>query len=125
MKKCTDKKALHFSHFKIGTSKNTLPGRQNIPSHSILCPKQYYSNLESNMIRHFRQVHVKRQLKCCGTHILFCKYCEVPNRGTDSSSRNNHYHCLQCHKPCDNRWTLGVHLVAKHNFSDTDVESLY
>ena len=69
--------------------------------HCILCLKQFYTNVKGNMLRHFCRVHVKRQLKISGTQILFCKCCEVPNRGTDQSSQNSHYHCLICHKPCD------------------------
>ena len=81
-KKHTNKNSMYFSHLKVGTSKNKLPKKQNILGHCILCPKQFYGNLESNLVRHFRRVQVKRELKCCGTHILFCKCCEVPNRGT-------------------------------------------
>ena len=37
---------MHFSHFKIDTSKNKLPHRQSIPGHCILCPKQFYTNVK-------------------------------------------------------------------------------
>ena len=124
-KKQSEKKGMHFSHFEIDISKNKLPHRQSVLGHCILCPKQFYTNVKGNMLRHFCRVHVKRQLKISGTQILFCKCCKVPNRGTDQSSQNSHYHCLICHKPCDTRWTLGVHLVTKHEFSDSDVECLY
>ena len=116
---------LHFSHFKLKSSKQKLPDIQKIPGHCVLCPKQFYTNLENMMWKYYQRVHIKCELRCLNRQILFCKCCEIPNRGTDKSTHNSHYHCLMCHKPCDTRWTLGIHLVSKHSFSDNDVSSLY
>ena len=43
----TIKSSLYFSHFRLRSSKWKLPDIQKIPGHCVLCPKQFYTNLEN------------------------------------------------------------------------------
>ena len=119
MEKCwkvrSVKSNLHFSHFNTNAKLTKLPERQSFPGFCIFCPKQYYANKMVNMKWHFKCVHIKRKLQILGKILLLCKCCEVPCQGNDDTSRNTHFHCPMCHKPCENKWAIAVHLISKHD----------
>lgn len=118
-----DLKKQHKSHLPEGSKIISLQG-QKCPGRCLLCPKQGMFITQRLMDQHYLAVHHKSSIKFQNLILLRCKCSEVRSRGRDSSTRNAHYHCTICHKPCDYSHQLAKHLVSKHDFEPEDVDNL-
>ena len=96
------------------SSTRTLPFSQKIPGYCILCPEQFYHHKKEKMEEHYMKKHYKSSIIIDGLRILQCKCTEGRIRGTDSSTRNTHYHCIGCWKPCDRSEHMALHAIRKH-----------
>ena len=114
---------LHMSHLRKG-SKDVVLRKQKVPGRCLLCPKQGMFVTPRLMEQHYVSVHHKSSRTFENIILLRCKCSEVRSRGSDKSTRNAHFHCTQCHKPCDFANQLAKHMVSKHDYEPEDVMSL-
>lgn len=120
----------HFSIFPEGEKFIVLP-HQQIPGMCVLCPNKFFGPTERLMNMHYLSVHHKTKVVIDGCVHLRCKCVEVPDRGKKQKStnkkvtRNAHYHCMQCRKPCDQRRDLATHLICKHDYLLQDLAYMY
>ena len=106
--------AVHTSHTS-SNYKGPYKSKQKVPGHCLLCPRQFFGGNEREMTEHWQRVHFKHSIDVANVKFLLCKCSEVPNRGTDDSIRNRHYHCIICWKPCENKFALSKHSITRHN----------
>ena len=113
----------HKSHCGVDDV-NYLPAQQAIPGYCVLCPKKFVGVNRRMLVAHNNRVHFAHSVVVDSTRVLMCKCSAVPTRGYDADARNAHFHCPGCHKPCDKRYQLGIHLVSRHNYTDEEVAHL-
>ena len=114
---------LHKSHLRVG-DKTIVVNGQTVPGHCILCPKQKYLPTNNDAHTHYERVHHKSRIQINAIIYLKCKCSVLPNRGSDRSTRNTHYHCFGCFKPCDKKSQLAKHCIDKHSYKASTVEHL-
>lgn len=119
----SSKKEVHKSHY-IKPRSCILPEVQQFPGFCVLCPKQFYANELFRLEKHYTSVHLKRAVDFKKIILAVCKCSDVPNRGSDASTRNAHYHCAFCHKPCDGTKPLAKHMLCKHRVNPESVEHI-
>ena len=93
----------------------------DFPQECNLCDDGQIFSYFSELKRHIRNVHIKRQIYFEKSRILFCKCKEGKSRGTDTSKRNGHYHCHRCGRPMQDRTSLRRHYLAKHGYTYNDL----
>lgn len=113
----------HISHIKLNDETIVLK-EQQIPGYCVLCPKKGFFDSNEKMEKHYTAVHVKPSIIVGKMKLLKCKCSEVPNRGTDQSTRNSHYHCLTCNKPCDKGSQIAIHGITKHGYDPKKLDHL-
>ena len=114
----------HLSHVGIGF-KGKMIREQSTPNYCLLCPRRAFFHNDKDMESHYEKVHLKNTVTLGQLKLLKCKCSEVPNRGSDDSTRNAHYHCNVCHKPCDKKQQLATHLITRHDVQPGTLEHLY
>ena len=123
-KKKPENVRLHMSH--LPSSKGLrIPEGQQMPGFCMLCPDKFYSGRLMLMIQHYNVVHFKNGAKIRNVIYLRCKCKDVTNRGLDNRTRNMHFHCVECFKPCDKASQLALHLLCKHNYQPDEINFLY
>ena len=93
----------HFSHVAINFEGDMIE-QQKVPGFCILCTNQFHSIKPSIMKYHFKRVHLEHSITVRNKKHLLCKCKYVPVRGSDSTNRNAHFHCLICHKCKGTSW---------------------
>ena len=113
----------HITHVNVKYKNIIL--QQKVPGYCMLCPQKAYFTRNQLMENHYSKVHFKDSIVFGKIRLLKCKCSEVPNRGTDDSTRNAHYHCLDCHKPCDKKSQLATHMICKHDYDPDNLADLF
>lgn len=114
-----DKRTIHKS-FMVDGHMSIVHQDQPVPGDCILCPSQKYLVRQAEADLHYSSVHHKSRIRFRRVIMLRCKCSEQDNRGSDGSTRNAHYHCPICFKPCDFRHQVAKHLSSKHKINSKE-----